>query len=411
MSHRPPEHRPSSLPRDVGRWRPASGRLMATGAGALLLAACGGDVPTATGPTPSLGTRLAAGAAAGTFSARDSLSRLLGNTPGTCLVGTRTADGRYPARTVTVQWPARFASIEGRTARVGYRGWQAGLPEPAIIAACTIADVPGAREFLSGHLGGTAMDAKGLKSFAKSAGVSKTEQWGVGVSPHVMATAGPIFMIDGLASRFPTVRGARFSVASVLGGLGDAAVMMVCDDPSAPGCDGPADPPPPPPPPPTCDPYVDLPQPGCEETPSPVGTPPAMPDVSPVPASAVIIECKGQTQWAHLSHTVGFEHNVNVHATTRCNRPTRLNVTVTLHRERCFLWFICGWPQVGNAGQDPHAFASDADAHSDAECVWDGGLFKGKAWHTATLSDGEGWAETEGPEQWIDCLLLPPVGW
>ena len=150
-------------------------------------------------------------------------------------MGTRTADGRYPSRTA-----ARIASIGGRTTRLAYRGWQAELPEPAILAVCTIADVPGAREFLSGRLGGKAMDAKALRAFAKSAGATKTEEWGVGVSPHVMQGAAPVSMIDGLASRFPTIRGARRSVVPMLGGSGDAGVMMICDDPSQPGCDDPA---------------------------------------------------------------------------------------------------------------------------------------------------------------------------
>lgn len=388
----------------VSQWRPSSLRNV-VGTMVVLLSACGGDAPTATAPSSSLGVRLPGSAAAVSEAGGDSLSRWLSNTPGTCLVGTRTLDGRYPSRVVTMPWPARLASISSRTARLAYRGWQAGLPEPALLAVCTIADVPGAREFLSGRLGGKAMDAKALRAFAKSAGATKTEEWGLGVSPHVMQGAAPVFMIDGLASRFPTIRGARQSVVPLLGAGGDAGVMMICDDPTAPGCSGPVDPPPPPPPPPTCDPYVDLPQPGCEETVPTIPPESTMPSVSPIPASATN-QCWGQTQYAHLSGTLGYEHRVNVHATTECDALTSLSVTVTLHRQRCFLWVFCGWPQIGNVGDDRSSFDDVVDANASEECVWADGWFKGHGYHTATLPEGPGSAETNGPPQYIDCFPL-----
>lgn len=390
--------------RAAGQWRPSAIRLVA-GAIAVLLSACRGDAPTATGPSPSLGARLPGSAAGLNTVGGDSLSRWLANTPGTCLVGTRTADGRYPSQTITVPWPARIASIGGRTTRLAYRGWQAGLPEPAILAVCTIADVPGAREFLSGRLGGQAMDAKTLRAFTKSAGATKTEEWGVGVSPHVMQGAAPVFMIDGLASRFPTIRGARRSVVPMLGGDGDAGVMVICADPSQPGCDDPGDPPSPAPPPPTCNPYEILPQPGCEETVPTIPPEPTMPSASSFGASAPNI-CYGQTEWPHLSGTLGYEGRVNVHANTECDSPTNLSVTVTLHRQRCFLWIFCGWPQIGDPGNKSMPSGTLVDAKANAACVWADGWFKGRGFHTAALPEGPAYLERDGAIKYVDCFPL-----
>jgi hypothetical protein len=318
-------------------------------------------------------------------------------------VSTRTADGRYPSRPVTVALPGRLASIGVGTTRVAYRGWQAGVPEPVLLAVCTIPDVPGAREFLSVRFGGKSMGRGGLRNFAMAAGVADAEQWGVSSSPHVMPGAAPVYMIDGLASNFPALSGARAARPGALSSMGSAAMMVVCDDPTLPGCDpSPVDPSPPPPPPPTCDPYVDLPMPGCEET-IPDSPPlPEAPDLSVVPApTGSPTACEARTDDPHLSTTTGFGGRINVKASNSCNGVAPQLVSGSLKRERCFLWVFCGWPTIATGSYSNTAAFVQAMANTD--CVWRDGWYVGHGFHQTTFPQGIGSTTTVGYARRIRC--------
>src|SRR2546423_1828156 len=181
---------------DIGRWR-APAVLMLGGAALLMLAACQHD---ATAPLPSAVTGNEANAV---NQVRDPLSSRLSSAPGACLVSMRAPDGLYPSRSVALRLPAGFTSDTRRIARVAYRGWAAGVPEPTLLAVCSIPDVPGIREYVARLFGGSTMSVTELRTFAQSVGVTGADEWDAATSPQVMQGAQPVYMTDGLASDFP----------------------------------------------------------------------------------------------------------------------------------------------------------------------------------------------------------------
>lgn len=116
-------------------------------------------------------------------------------------------------------------------------------------------------------------------------------------------------------------------------------------------------------------------------------------------------------EYVHLSTSEGGIGQLSVHGFTEC--PTSLPqwITVTLHRERCFFWLICQWPEIGTRGTYDNPSARKADTHARSLCSWQSGWYKGKGFHRVIYSDGRvGYAETEGhPPNYIKCLYVTQI--
>jgi hypothetical protein len=157
---------------------------------------------------------------------------------------------------------------------------------------------------------------------------------------------------------------------------------------------------------------VDLPQPGCEETVSPTAPVSELPSDAPVPVPAPTPAlCTGSMEYVHLSTSEGGIGELSVHGFTLCPIAQPQRITVTLHRERCFLWLICQWPEIGTRGYYENPSARRADANARSLCSWQSGWFKGKGFHWAMYPDGRaGYTETEGiPPNYIKCLYVTQI--
>ena len=383
-----------------------------------LLAACNGDAPDPTSPPRPNATRsqeVTAGTTTNGSTLGDPLSRWLPNTPGACLIATRTADGRFPSRSSTIPLPGGLNSSLNRTARFAYRGWKAGVAEPVLLAVCTIPDTPGAREYLSTRFGGRAINAGELRAFAKLAGVTETDDWGPASSPHVMQGATAVYMTDGLVSN------ARSRQTGSSGGkpAGDLTAQEVTEcNPDAiipePGCE---------PPPPDgggggggsgggtisgeCDLNAIIPDPACGNETVPDSPPPPVvgePDYSlmtdpdnPMDYTVgLVVLCTGLTEYPHLSTTPGFAGRINVKARNTCPQPLPSYVSVSLKRQRCFLWIFCGWPTIAS-GSYSSPSATLAEAKANADCIWKKGWYRAEGYHQVTYPIGVGTARTYGP--------------
>jgi hypothetical protein len=233
MSHCPPPSLAARDPRTGGRaGHLATGVCVATLA---LLAACQGERPVPTAPSVSATSLTPSDASAAARPPKgDLVSSVLPNTPGACLLAVRSEDGRYPSRQFTIRLPARFTSSRASATRFAYRGWAAGVPEPTLLAICTMPDAQGAREYFAAQFESRELTAAGLRTFVQLAGAVGAEGW---TSPHIMQGAGPAYVTDGLASEFR-------AVVTRTAQSGGFTTLSVCD-PSAiipePGCEPPPD--------------------------------------------------------------------------------------------------------------------------------------------------------------------------
>lgn len=372
-----------------------------------LLAACEGEAPAPTAPPPALrvGSRAAIGTntATGALS-QDPLMRWLPATPGACLVARRTAEGRYPSRSITVALPGGLAATGGATARFAYRGWAPGLPEPAVLAVCTIPDTPGAREYFATRFGSRAMAPAELSGFAKFVGVTRVNEWGTTSHPYVRQSAKPTYVTDGVVPNAPATAAATGDGAAP---AGDVTTSTVYCDPNAiipePGCEdgggggggGGGT---------TCDPSAIIPAPECgEETVSETPPPPvtsepdyaAMPEpsYSVNPEIGVPVVCYGYAPDVHPSTTPQYVGRLNFKPYSECPVPLPQYVYGAIMREKCFLWVLCSWPVVA-AGAFQNPSARRAEAHANTDCVWRRGWYRGEGYHQVAYPEGTGHART-----------------
>jgi hypothetical protein len=327
---------------------------------------------------------IAPAAAAGT-PPRDALSKRLSNTSGACIVAVRTPEGKYLSRSITVRVPAGIASSAAHTSRFAYRGWAAAVPEPAVLAVCTIPDAPAARAHFSNLFRGAPMRHEALRSFARAARVAGAQEWVPRFSPQVMQGAEPVHMTDGLASDY-----LESPVA-----LEDGGTVMYAE---------------------MCDPAALVPEPGCateeEETaPDPETPPPSEGiDSSTVPIVAepgystspsVVNVCESLTEEPHRSTTTGFLGRINVKSRTTCVQPANLVATVGLYRQKCYLYVFCSWPRIAY-GED-RRFGTRAEAKANRDCAWPRGWYAGRGFSSASSAEGAGSASTFSQSKYIEC--------
>jgi hypothetical protein len=354
----------------------------------VLVAAC---QDSARAPTdPLLSPRPAASELSASSQSSDPLSSRLSRTPGSCLVAVRAADGHYLSRSVIVALPKNVASSSAGVARFAYRGWAPGVPEPVLLAVCSIPDAPAARAYFENRFDGKSMNSAQLQSFAQSAGVTGVENWLTAGPPQLMQGAGPAYVTDGLASE---------SGATKAGPLGGVTGMMVVDssgscDPAAiipaPGCPGYVDeqeyvPDQPPPPPDATPSYVDF----------QYGPP-------PLPLPSIII-CNALTEYPHLSTTPGFYGNINVKARTTCPIPLAISVSTALGRQRC-TFILCLWWPIGPTDSQSNPSGTFIEAKSNALCVWPVGWYMGISSHTVSGLGSTVTKPTRSPWIGIKCV-------
>lgn len=342
----------------------------------MIVTACEDNAPLPTSPNPpgSLRSQVTGESVQST----DPLSNRLSTTPGACLVAVRGTDGRYLSRAVTVELPKAIASSSATIARFAYRGWAPAVPEPVLLAVCSIPDAGSARAYFEKRFGGKYMKPTQLLAFAQTVGVAGVENWAGGASPHLVQGT-VAYITDGLASESEATKSAR------PGGV--TAMMVACDDPTAII------------PPEDCggysgeDEYVPVNAPA-EDYRFPFG---AMPLPLPVP----VIVCTGLTEDPHLSTTPGFEGRINVKARTTCPFDLTISVRTALFRERC-TWFICLPQQIGPTDTQT-TFGTFVEAKSNALCVWPSGWYKAYSAHSVTNYYGTTGGQTQSPWTGIRC--------
>lgn len=130
-----------SRPYPDPRWRSrAFARTIFVGL-AISSAACSDSPTRATSPLyPSRDAAVTA-----SLPATDPLSSRLAATPGSCVVSLRMEDGGYRSRSIKFALPG-VESPAAHATRLAYRGWIAGVAEPALMMVCTVSDAsPGTR--------------------------------------------------------------------------------------------------------------------------------------------------------------------------------------------------------------------------------------------------------------------------
>ena len=329
-------------------------------------------------PEPHPPSRSGSATASGA-NASDPLSHWLARTPGFCLVAARMPDGRYPSWSLSVPVPPGLTSGDGSTGRFAYRGWAPGLPEPAVLAVCTVPDEPGANEYFATRFGGRAMNAAELRAFARVTRVTVVEEWRA-TMPQVMQGGPPVYMTDGLASKSPLLGADREAGMTATVGM---ASMVECD-PNA---------------------IIQDPSCGDETVPS---SPPMLPSSEPDltlltdpsfsinPATGTVISCEARTDNLHFSTTPGFAGRLNVKASNTCPVPLPQYVSVSLKREACFLWVFCSWPTIAS-GQYSNPSATFAQANADTACMWSKSYMYAEGYHQTTFPQGVGSTWTRNP--------------
>jgi hypothetical protein len=341
--------------------------------GLVLLTACQTDVNGPIEPTSAI---LESGAVVTVHEpSRDALAQRLPNTPGACIVAVRTPEGHYRSRSITVSVSAVTTANSHPSAsstRFAYRGWSAGLPEPTVLAVCTMPEAPTARAHFARFFKSTPMDANELRSFAQSVGVLGVQEWGPWTSPHVMQGAGPVHMTDGLASELLTTAPMSTTVLPML-----ATSVSECDP------DYPAD---------WCE----------EETVSDTPPPSEGPDTAPITDPNVTIPCTALTEYPHKSTTPGFIGRINAKSRNECPQPLPQFVSSTLKRQKCFLWVFCTWPAIAY-GTDTRASSTWAEAKANTDCAWEKGWYMGVGYHQTTWPNGVAATTTWSPAVRIHC--------
>lgn len=369
---------------------------LVVGVGVATLGACASEDVALTAPLPSsvgISASNAVGAGQPTAArSNDPLSAVLPNAAGACLVGVRISSGQYPTRPATVRFPRDLMSDQGRTTRFAYRGWAPGIAEPVLLVVCTIPDKPGAREFIAARFHAREMHDSALRAFATMLGVVGADDWGPGTTPHLMPGVGAVHIADGLASKFPKGRSRTTSPEGI-------TTLEVCDPYAIipePGCEEP--------PPPgdggggaACDPTAIVPEPGCDETipeeepPPPSGGLEIAPILEPS-HSVEVLACEGSTDYPHRSTTLGFVGRLNVKAHNRCPTAMPQFVSVSLLRQKCFLWVFCSWPAIASGSNSGVAAIITAMANTD--CRWQVGWYVGRGRHETTFPNGVGRTST-----------------
>lgn len=349
----------------------------------VLLSGCRDNSPMPTGPAPS--GAVASEQTIGSVLSSDPLSSRLSRTPGACLVAVRSPDGGYLSRSTAVQLPSQIKSNGAPTARFAYRGWAPGVPEPVLLAVCTIPDAPSARAYFEKRFGGKPMSAAELRSFAQSAGVSGAEEWGTGTTPYVSQELEPTYVTDGLASESNATRAAPTD--------GVTGMMIVACDPTAiipePGCDG----------------YVP------EEEYVPDTPPPPDGELNYVPWGPMplplpsVVQCQARTDFPHLSTTFGFLGNINVKSSNSCPIPLPMFVSTTLMRQRCFFGHICFWDTITPTSFLTSASAMFLQAMANTYCSWSTGWYRGVGLHEVTIFGSIVTARTVSTAVRIDCFV------
>lgn len=155
-----------------------------------------------------------------------------------------------------------------------------------------------------------------------------------------------------------------------------------------------------------CDPHAIIPEPGCEET---IAVEEPLPpsgdlEVAPILEPSLSFEelrCEGRTDYPHRSTTPGFIGRLNVKAHNICPVAMPQFVSVSLLRQKCFLWIFCWWPTIASGSNTGVAATITAMANTD--CRWQVGWYVGRGRHETTFPNGVGGATTVTPAVKIRC--------
>jgi hypothetical protein len=268
-----------------------------------------------------------------------------------CDVALLAYPGKYRVKTVPIKVAPGIFDPKGKTVKVGFRGWEKGVAEPASLALCRIPDTPAATDF--------------FKS---------------------------IFSADSVATpKMPWRTAAQSSVptASVVddGITIYESQVLYCE-------------------------MQILPDDTCETPPTDEGSGDGPPPVQDTPPdlymgdgggaayyyddgsgsyAVTALACWGRTDYPHLSGTPGYFGNANVHATTWCNATTAITVSTVLQRWRCVWWIFCSWIPAGTPGFNARIGTSVTTNSAQSGC--NRGWYKGSSYHTAVYPVGlaTGW--------------------
>jgi hypothetical protein len=304
----------------------------------------------------------------------DPLSNILPNTPGSCLVALRGDDGTYRSRSITIRGPGAGWSAAPVT-RFAYRGWKAGIPEPALLTVCTVPDASHDVAVLDALFGGKNMTGAELRSFAKSSWVTDADHWGPSSTPSIMRGARPVYVTDGLLATSPATHSGRATTGSrkaMFDGVPCDPNAIIPDEGCDPGTTLDEVPPDPNTPPPDAE----------EPTSLVYDTTGTILDVDAVPGTVYpTVTCRVGADNPHQSTTAGYLGNINTKSWIECSAPMKLVDQTLLKRYTCTWWIFCGWSQIATSLVVTVNGGVDVLAIANSNCAWQKGWYRGEGYH------------------------------
>lgn len=270
-----------------------------------------------------------------------------------CDVALIAPSGNYRLKHVPIKVSPGLFDPQGKTVKVGFRGWTRGASEPGSAALCRIPATAAATDFFK--------ELFSVDSVATPRMPYRAAAQSVAPPPTASVVGDPITLFEGQSLECD---------------------MQILPDESCSGEEQPPDEGPPPP----------------QEEPSDIWmgedagyVPPFDDGTGGYYVSA--LSCWGRTDLPHRSGTAGYFGNVNVHASTFCyNGSTLLTVGTILQKQKCVLWFFCSWYPVALPGFNTR-FGYEVRTNS-ASSGCSRGYYKGSSHHSAVFPNGIGTART-----------------